>query len=203
MAGYNWQKIDIDTIQNPPHFLETEDYCCYAREYTVDASYTESETNQLIKNFKKTVDRKGKREWYYKSVAIERFAKELSCLLDGSYTVTCVPSSKTKDDPLYDSRLEDTLALLKQYNNRIYIEFPIIRHTSVLAKHEGGARHPAIERQSLKWVGFKKKHSHIIIIDDMITSGASFKACEQIILENAPDIEIIGVFWTRAINKNI
>ena len=203
MVSCKWQRIDTNPIQFPPRWLEPGDYCYFAREYTPGAGFTESETNDLIVNIKKPVDRKGKREWCWKEDAIKRFAKELSQLLDGNYTVTCVPSSKAKNDPLYDSRIEDTLHLLRQNNPKICIEYPIVRTKSVLAKHKGGVRDPNIECNSLEWVGFQKDHSQIIIVDDVITSGAGFKTCQRIILENISSMQVIGVFWARSIHKDL
>ena len=201
MAGCKWQKIDTNPIQFPPYWLEPGDYCYFAREYTPGAGFAESETNDLIVNIKKPVDRRDKSEWHWKEKAIKKFAEELSQLLDGNYTVTCVPSSKAKDHPLYDSRLEDTLHLLRQNNPKICIEYPIVRTESVQAKHEGGVRNPNIESNSLGWVGFQKVHSQIIIVDDVVTSGAGFKACQRIILENIPAMQVVGVFWARSIHK--
>lgn len=200
MADYKWRRIDVNTIQYPPRWLTADDFCYYAREFTVRRGYTESKTNQLIFNLKKPVSHRGMWGWHYKAEAIQKFAQELATLLSTAFTVTYIPTSKTKNHPDYDSRLKDTLTLLQKHNNKICVEFPIIRTKSILAKHKGGMRDPDIERQSLKWVGFKRKHSRIVLIDDVITSGSGFKACQQLILENSSGIRRVGgVFWARAI----
>lgn len=205
MAKYRWQRLDINAVENPPYWLTPDDICYFVREYTPRVGYSsgiDPNTNQLIMNYKKPADRRGKAEWRHKKRAIVSFATELSYLLSDSFTVTCIPSSKKKDDSLYDSRLEDTLILLQKKNQKILIEYPVIRAYSVESMHEGARRNPEMEKESLTWVGFQGNPNQIIIIDDILTTGASFKAIQQIILDNNPDIEIVGVFWARAILKN-
>jgi hypothetical protein len=200
---YRWQKLDINIIQNPPCWLLPDDVCYYAREFTKRGGYQASETNQLIYNLKKSINRRQHPDWYYKQQAIEKFAKELSLMLTRQHVVMCIPTSKPKNHPLYDSRLDDVLSKLVQYNPKIQVVDPIVRTDAVVAKHEGGPRKPSIELKSLQWKGLILTNipSLIILIDDIITSGSSFKACQNLILENVPTTRVIGVFWARAIDK--
>jgi len=201
--AYRWQKLDINVIQNPPRWLTRDDECYYAREFTVRGGYQASQTNQLIFNLKKTIDRQGQPDWPYKQQAIAQFAKELASLLTRAGVVMCIPPSKPKDDPFYDNRLDDVLNKLVQYNPKIQVVSPIVRTTAVKAKHEGGPRDPDIELQSLHWQGLTvpRVPSYMILVDDIITSGSSFNACRQLILHNVPNVRVIGVFWARAIDK--
>lgn len=41
----------------------------------------------------------------------------------------------------------------------------------------------------------------IIILDDVITSGASYKACKKIIHEHYPNLEVYGVFWAVTVSN--
>jgi orotate phosphoribosyltransferase len=75
----------------------------------------------------------------------------------------------------------------------------MIRSGLELPKHAGGTRNPHIDKSTLEWVGFNNDQNLIILIDDVITSGASFKACQQLIFENSPHTTVVGVFWARAI----
>lgn len=65
--------------------------------------------------------------------------------------------------------------------------------------HSGGDRNPEEFYSFLKWKGLRTSPAHIVLVDDVITSGAHFKACQRLIHEHHPDIEIAGVFWAKVI----
>ena len=44
-------------------------------------------------------------------------------------------------------------------------------------------------------------HTHIVLIDDVITSGAHFAACKRKIRTNYPNMDIVGVFWAKSIRQ--
>jgi len=192
-----WKKIDI--VENPPVWLEDEDCCYYARDYISRGGYGASEANQLITNLKKPTKRKGTLEWPHKIRAIKQFALELSNALKDGVTVTSIPTSKKREDPDYDPRLEMTLGVLAKRRKKIIIEFPIIRRETIQAAHHGGKRNPNMIYKSLQWVGFKKVPEHIVLIDDVITSGSHFKACQRLIMEHHPEISVSGLFWGRTV----
>ena len=65
----------IDELTRPDHYwLTEEDQCFYLGEYTARQGYAYSATNNLILNFKKALDRRHKREWRYKELAIQQAA---------------------------------------------------------------------------------------------------------------------------------
>jgi len=194
----------MNAMENPPVWLDENDFCLYAREYTPNAGYQESQTNDLILNFKKSVERRGKREWQYKEEAIHRFASELSVIIGNEeFIVAPIPCSMCSNDPLYDPRLDQTLSLLKsQYNNQLEIIHPIIRKETVPAKHAStGRRNPSLDLQSLEWVGSEAEETPelIVLIDDVITTGSTFKACKTLIQSNIQNCKVAGIFWARSV----
>jgi hypothetical protein len=192
-----WKKIERVGTENFPVFLEDDDLCYYARDYIAEGGYAASEANNLISNFKKPVSKKGRPEWRYKLDAISQFAREVAPPLRSDMLVTCIPSSKSKSDPDYDSRLEDVLAEVIRLRPGIIVDYPISIDTSVLPAHCGGSRNPSVIYSYLKWNGLREKRHRLALIDDVITSGAHFKACQRLIRENEPGIQILGFFWTR------
>ena len=59
----------IDESNRPDHFyLEPGDRCFYMGEYVAKRGYTGSPTNNLISNFKKSPDVRGKPEWKIQGV---------------------------------------------------------------------------------------------------------------------------------------
>ena len=60
---------EIDELTRPYHYWLTDDDRCYfLGEYTAGRGYSYSQTNQLILNFKKSLDRQGKPEWPVQAV---------------------------------------------------------------------------------------------------------------------------------------
>ena len=65
----------IDDLTRVDHWYLTENDACYfIGEYTARMGYAYSTTNNLVLNFKKTIDRRGLPEWRYKRRAIGQAA---------------------------------------------------------------------------------------------------------------------------------
>ena len=112
-------KID-DLLRSDHLYLTEADQCFFFREYTANKDYDYSdysETNSLIWNFKKRLDKKGTSEWKYKEKAIKQIAEEFRESLKAKwfekYTLVPIPPSKSKEDPLYDDRAEEFRESLK------------------------------------------------------------------------------------------
>lgn len=198
MSGH-WKKIERVGVEKFPIYLEDEDICFYARDYISRGGYQASNANNLINNFKKPADRKGKPEWSWKEKAIKQFASEISEILPDEMLVTCIPSSIIKTDPSYDSRLEDTLKQLKLLRPDIIIKFPISIMQTTVASHSGGGRNPEQIYENLKWKGLLTTFDQIVLVDDVLTTGAHFKACKKLILEYHPHKTVIGIFWAKTV----
>lgn len=187
-------------MENFPCRLDESDDCYYARDYISEGGYQASEANDLITNFKKSPEKKGRPEWKYKEKAIKRFATEIAYIPNiEEFYVTCIPSSKAKGDPNYDSRLEDTVRYLKQIKPGVEIGFPFSIKKSMTAAHYGGSRDVDQIYSNLLWSHIKSKKSNIVLIDDVLTTGAHFKACKKLILEKIPKANVIGLFWARTV----
>jgi hypothetical protein len=197
----HWRLLD-KTIQDPPVYIELpDDRCFYAREYISKGGFKSSEANDLITNYKKPADRRGKPEWRYKEQAVRQFAEELAMLIGEGWLVTFIPSSKLKTDPAYDTRFEDTLLHLQQLR-------PDLRTAEVLHLREpmdpyhGGrtrGRHPDEIYQKIAWTGLPDDCRGVVLIDDILTTGSHFKACKRMIREKRPGMEVVGAFWAKAI----
>ena len=99
----------IDELTRPDHvWLTEDDACLFLGEYTAREGYAYSVTNNLIHNFKKSPDRRGRPEWRHKERAIERAAAAFRRALGDDpppLTLVPVPPSKARGDPLYDDRM--------------------------------------------------------------------------------------------------
>ena len=193
-----WKKIDL--VEAPPVHLDETDDCYYARDYVAGGGYGASKANSLINNFKKPRSCQGDQlQWGYKLRDAKRFAAELSELLPKSVVVAAIPSSRTIDDPEYDPRMEMMLEELQRLRCDILIERPIIRVRPAAALHMGGRRSVEAVSETLAWAGFESTPDRVVLLDDVITTGASFKACARLVREHSPSTGISGAFWARAV----
>jgi predicted amidophosphoribosyltransferase len=193
-----WKKFD-QAAETFPVRLEPTDVCYYAREYISGVGYKGSECNQLISNFKKpTAKRANHYEWQHKVNAMRKFAEELARALRDGTQVACIPTSKCRTDPDYDSRLDDTLRLLGQKRPTLKIVQPFHAIQTLQAAHLGGDRNIEAFYRNLAWDGGLTGNL-LVLIDDVITTGSHFKACQRKIQEYQPGFKVVGVFWAKTV----
>jgi hypoxanthine-guanine phosphoribosyltransferase len=88
---------------------------------------------------------------------------------------------------------------LKRKKKNVFIQEPITLNQTVQPVHHGGIRKPDTIYRNLLWNGFDIDTNQVILIDDVLTWGCHFKACQRMILEHHPEIEIVGIFWAKTI----
>lgn len=197
-----WKKLDASILPHYRHLVDT-DQCIFAREYVPGNGYV-GDANQLIVNFKKEKARQGNPlEWQYRDAAVRRFAQEVYTIFKPGlrYTVTSIPSSKSRTDPDYDNRFEDMFAHLTSLHNGVVVEWPIITAQSVPSSHSGhGSRNPDTIKQNYTWQGFTNgEPEHLYVFDDVLTSGSHFRAFSNFAFENGFSGKIRGIVWARCI----
>ncbi len=195
-------RID-DLVRGQHTYLEEEDVCYYLREYTAHTGYSHSETNNLISNFKKKMDKRGSAQWRYKGQAIDRVAADFrACLpreLLEEWTLVPIPPSKAKTDPLYDDRMSQVLAKMSMGYD-VDIRELVTLDESMEASHTTTNRLPPNELK--EHLSIDEEHSDpepnvIILFDDVLTTGSHFKACKALLEERFPNAEIAGMFVAR------
>jgi hypothetical protein len=197
-----WTKLDLHAVQDPPAYLDDADVCYYAREYVSHGGWSASEANQLISNFKKKPNTKGTYQWAHREAAVSQIARELAAGLAKDLCIAAIPTSKTSDDPEYDHRFEDLFTELRRLRPDLHIEAPIACRESHQSVHTGGARHPDLIYDLLEWRGFVNVPSKVCLIDDLLTTGGHFKACQRLILEHHPSMQVNGIFLAKCIWTN-
>ena len=201
-----YRLLQIDELQRPEHyFLTPEDDCFYYTEYTSDANFSYSPANDLISNFKKSPEFRDQPQWTHKARSIQQVIDILAgSLLPASnlkdVILVPMPPSKIKSHPYYDNRMMEVLLGLQARDPGIDLReilscrenreaFHAMTNKRSPAKIAGnlliGARHCD---------GSKNK---ILLIDDVITTGAHFKACKNKLLEVLPGGVIKGLFIAR------
>jgi predicted amidophosphoribosyltransferase len=180
----------------------------YAREYipkdwrSATAPYG-GESENFISNFKKKPSKRvNPYEWRHKGIAIHQFMMELKALLpDDDVIIIPVPCSKERTHPEYDPRMQDTLNLLKVERPHIIIVEPIIRAQSLESLHFGHERNIQEIYDSFEWIDglISEDTKHVFLLDDVLTTGATFEACRKLINENLPRVKVGGIFWAKTI----
>ena len=209
MTSERWTKIDNTT--NPfPSSLDSSDICYYAREYWSGEGYSASPTNNLVQNFKKPPSYRGSAAWSHRDNAVRMFATEVSSFLDqikrdliNEVVITTAPCSKKPDHPEYNGRMDDLKSVLRRTNSEfIYIDLIAIKQ-SMEAQHLSSSYRSISEKiNNFIPSSLSSNIKYVILIDDVITTGTTFKACKDVIFEKNPSLtNVIGVFWARAIRR--
>ena len=198
------QLVRIDELVLSQHgSLSMWDECYYLMEYTARGGYDRGSGNDLIQNFKKPLEKKGKPEWKWKELAMHAIAKALKPALTGvidfdTTTIIPVPPSKARTSPLYDDRV---LQLLHEScPPNADIRELIICQEDRLAAHED-ARRPNFQdimnNYEINTVVDPAIRENVVIFDDVITAGNHYKACKTFIQLQFTPKSIVGIFIAR------
>ncbi|EDX82493.1 hypothetical protein S7335_1197 [Synechococcus sp. PCC 7335] len=179
----------------------------YGRIYTVGQGYQFSDTNQQISNLKIKPSETQRLHW--KRVAIQKFADELTALLkanipkDRSIALIPMPPSKTSSHPDYDDRvLQVAMAVATNLSTvRCWPVLECVVNRESL--HSGSA--PRTVREVYSSIGINKaifsscnEDEIFCLLDDVLTSGATFSAARNKLLEQFPGKKVSGIFWAKA-----
>ena len=194
----------IDKLTRRDHYyLEATDVCAFIGEYTAGNDYRHSETNQLIFNLKKRMDRRGTPEWRYKKKAIRDVAATLKQILTeaslNEYTFVPIPPSKVRDDAEYDDRMSQVIRLIRP-GQPVNMRELIIQTESMTAAHVSGNRPNPREIKALYRIDetlTSPKPVGLIIVDDVLTTGAHFKAAQSLFHERFEGVPVFGLFVAR------
>jgi predicted amidophosphoribosyltransferase len=194
----------IDDLTRSDHcFLTSEETCFFFGEYSARAGYDAGPTNQLIFNFKKSLERKGKTDWKYKDRSIREAAACFSAALHPDYVKTAtlvpMPPSKAKDHALYDDRLLRMLNELTFDVNLDVRELLLQRGGRDKGAHDGERPGPDALAE-IYYVDEKQSRpapTAIALFDDLLVTGASFVAARRVLLKRFPGIKVTGLFLAR------
>ncbi len=199
--------IQIDELNIADQYylnLEKEQNCYFLRRYTSGQDYSFSETNQLIKNFKIAPSVKAKNPYKYqhKGFAMTKIIAELQDAVSNVFalencTLVPIPPSKSQDHDDYDPRMTTVL-------NKAFPQFDvrelIVVNDTMDAFHDGNRLPPEelIKRLTIDKKLTKNLQPHILLFDDLVTTGSHFIACRDLIREQLPAInDIFGIFVAR------
>lgn len=112
-----------------------------------------------------------------------------------------VPPSKIKTDPMYDDRLVQILKLYCNAHESSVINYRelVLQKKSTFSYHSGGQPRDidVLYNNYIIDSSISDINDMIIIFDDIITTGAHYKAMHRILSESFPDKDIKGLFLVR------
>lgn len=203
--SYKLTKID-ELILSDHTFLTPQDKCYYLWEYAAREGYSHSDSNNAIINFKKPLTAKNKPEWKYKEMAINQIASLLKehvftphHRVVNQATIVPIPPSKCKADILYDDRLNQVLNIALKGKNADVKDLLLAKESTESYHENSSPRNSNIIKQNLE-INIRESTNlkdTILLFDDMVTTGAHFKACKEIILDRFPEKILVGLFIAR------
>ena len=194
----------IDELIRPDHYyLDGEDECYFIGEYTAGRGFSYSSTNQFIYNLKKSVERRGLTDWVWKERAIQQGASVLRESVNPPFlesaTFVPVPPSRIVSDPLYDDRMA---RVLRSLSPDVDVRELVIQSEGMHDAHSSQSRPgPNILYQNYEIDEslIEPIPSSIAVVDDVLTTGAHFKAMKRILQEALSEVQVVGLFLARRI----
>jgi hypothetical protein len=199
---HNLTAIDALT-RTDHHYLSDQDRCYFLGEYTARQGYAYSDTNQLILNLKKRMDLAGTPQWPHKGRAIIRAARALQNAVPDDWlaeaTFVPIPPSKARDDPLYDDRITKVLSRI---NPKPDVRDLLLQIESTEPAHDRADRPGPAEIRALYHLDLAlcdPPPRAIALCDDVLTTGAHFRAAQALLQDAFPAVPIVGIFIARRV----
>ncbi|QFT34113.1 hypothetical protein FIV00_26695 [Labrenzia sp. THAF82] len=208
MSDESWSNKarTIGEIERPDHYyLGPDDQCAFFGEYTARKGWKHSTTNGIISNLKKTPDKRGTAEWQHKNRVISQVSSLICANLDPvaipNLTIIPAPPSKAPIDPMYDDRIERIAqGIAPNIDARCLLNTSQSRPAAHLTDDRPG---PDILEDGLLWnqeeANRKPIGNTVVILDDVLVTGATFVACSRIVKRAHPTASVFGLFVARRV----
>jgi hypothetical protein len=201
-------RIDELTRGDHPNLL-LEDIVLYYGDYSPGAGGRHSRANDLIYDFKMPIAKKGEKLWHFKARKITQAANLITAYLGpwfNQLTFVPVPPSKSKTHPEYDDRVLIMLNQLRPpLGQSVDVQHLVYQIGDRAAAHERSGPRPNVDdlmamyRIDPSVVGSVR--NKIVIVDDVLTKGTSFRAMKTVLTVRYPTTPIVGLFLARTVHE--
>lgn len=206
-----YRLVKLDELKSGAHFyIRPTDECYALCEYHSGMPYNYSDENDMIFNIKKDLN-KPQKQIYWKDKHIERACEVLQrdaspflSSIAGSASIIPIPPSKRRDNPLYDDRVLRMANTCAKGTHLNVVDAMETYNELGPSHYAGGSRPKPPELMESIWFNellIPSIGNTIVILDDVITAGAHFRACESVLLDRMPGKRIIGLFLARAVGQ--
>lgn len=194
-------KLDLEL--HPRAHIASDDLCAYFLEKESEG-YSKSDANNIIYNFKKPMDRKGKEDWKYKEKAIRQLSDMLNHIKFPKCILVPAATSKPRNTEDWDDRLDKCVDSVNQSEVKVVKALDVT--TTQVPAHLGGSRNLEDIKKATSLIDLTQyaDFDTVIILDDVLTTGAHFKAWKEMILKDNPHIKkVVGIFFALHVWKDI
>ncbi|NTF00128.1 hypothetical protein [Agrobacterium tumefaciens] len=195
-----------DLERGDHYYLNGDDTCAYFGTYTSRAGFSHSYTNQIISNLKKSPSVRNTAQWQYKQRAISQVGAAIARNLNAdSWQKTIfvpIPPSKRRDSPDYDDRM---LRVAQEMGNNADIRELLYTAVEREARHTNTDRRDQDALRASLAVDTRfaaNPKAQVVLLDDVLTTGCSFRVCREMIAEIWPNASIFGIFVARRVPPN-
>lgn len=138
----------------------------------------------------------------HKEAAIEQFSNDLCGLFaqsEATFVLVPAVTSKAESDPDFDDRMIRVCNAVADRLSQVRCEPVLSLKASIpSASRSYGRRDPNLIRSYIKVEPLcDLSCDFVLIVDDVISSGAHFKACQRAVFD-AYGVKAGGAFWARA-----
>lgn len=202
--------LRIDESNRSAHYyLEEAHECFFFHEYTARKGYAHSDGNSLVMNLKKPVLQRGQAHYRYKGQAINTCASMLRAAFEKSVrvfddaTIAPIPPSKVPTHPEYDDRMMQVVSRACE-GKGADVRNLLCQSESYEASHTqaDGQRKKPPDLEALYTVEGPPPKGIVILVDDVLTTGAHFVAVRNVIRAAYPDRRVLGIFMARRVPSN-
>lgn len=199
-----------DTTRADHYFLRPDDFCWYCGDYTARGGFGCSPINDLVSNFKKSVLKRGLPEYQYKERAIARVGRDFAnSFVPDAFrqgTFVPIPPSKARNHAEFDDRIMRTLihmAHLVRTEQGIEADVRelVLQRDSYDASHLNPPQrmrpNDLIPIYSINEALANRVPTHILLVDDVLTTGSHFVAMKTVLSQRYPAAWIGGLFIGR------
>lgn len=205
----------VGDLERPDHYyLPPAAKCYFWGEYTSGKKWDYSDTNQLILNFKKKMDRRGHNDWRHKVQAIDSVASQFAgawkwdTAVASGVVLIPMPPSKARNSSGYDPRMLEVIeGICRKTGVPLDVRDCLSFSGKYAASHETDSRpNPDQLFNELSFdplVGnVAVQPRAILLFDDMLTTGGHYVAAARRLGQHFPGAEVIGQFVARRIIPN-
>jgi hypothetical protein len=198
------QQIDQLTAQDH-HYIDLDDECYYLWERVSGARYDEYDVNHFIKNLQIPSEWPDPWRLRHKTGAISFAASALQPLmpvdLKEAATFVPIPPSRVKHDPAHDDRLMRVLrSIIPPLAD---IRELVLQNENTVSKEKQISPDERADNYRINEDCAASDPAHIVIFDDVLTTGSHFKGVKKVLQDRYPGIGIVGLFLARAIRPNV
>lgn len=200
------RQIDETNRSDHSHIRES-DTCFFLHEYTKGLSWKDSAITNLVQNLKRDPSYRDKPAWRHKLRTIDEVGRDLAGALTREWlelaTLVPIPPSKTPTHSSYDDRITQVLLAIRRHSGvQCDIRELLMQTVDKEASHTRDERRD-IERliadYQIQESLVNPPPKQIGVFDDMLTTGAHYRAAIAVLGGRFPGIPIVGIFVTRRI----